>query len=346
MIPYLAAFSLPVLLYPIRRYSRMAYVFLLAGLWAMFAGLRNGIGGGDFYAYQQIYAGIVGFYLQAGKAFEPLFSLLCIAAKAAGIPYNGLLSIVALLIALPSAYVIDRRSEESALALFVFGIEWFLYVSFVVLRQGLAVGFSFLAIDFLLDKRWRGAVIAAAIAIGFHYSAIMLVPLFFCTGRLRNRTRLIFFLVAAAIFGVFELTSSRMAWRDATQGLFNRFLTYVSGGKVEPLNLLNYLEIGAVWLLIERYAEDAHPLLKNGYFVYSCCALAAMRQAIVIRFAWYPELALALLIPAICEARRVSRGARILLYGGLTAYFLAKTCRWLLLNGGGLGGFLPYSWIL
>jgi hypothetical protein len=57
MIPYLVAFALPIILFPLRKKSRIGYVFLLSAAWSLFAGLRLDIGGKDYFAYRDFFLG-------------------------------------------------------------------------------------------------------------------------------------------------------------------------------------------------------------------------------------------------------------------------------------------------
>jgi hypothetical protein len=345
MTAYFIAFALPLVLYPLRKRSRVLYVFLLAGAWALFAGLRSGIGGNDYYAYQDFYASISGFRIGQAASFEPLFCLLGISLKAIGLSYHGFLCVVALLGILPAVYVIDRRCEEPALGLYVYGMEWMLYASFVILREGIALGIAFLAFDALYDRKRLRFLCLAVLAGLFHSSAFVLLPLVFFTGELKPRTRSALLFATAALFLLLE-GGAYLGLYSGAQGITARLLRYIGWGAYERLNPLNVVEILLFWFLIARYASDSKPFERNLYFLYTCVALLAVGHAVIIRFGYYYELALAFLFPQIAYSKKVSTLERFLLVGFIAAYFLAKTFRWLSLNGFYLGGFLPYRTIL
>ena len=94
-----------------------------------------------------------------------------------------------------------------------------------------------------------------------------------------------------------------------------------------------------------RYASGAPALERNLYFLYSCVAMLSIGYSVLIRFGYFYEIGLAFLLPRIASSPRASRWERFFLPAGIIAYALAKLVRWLLLNGGGNGGFLPYRTI-
>lgn len=344
MIPYLVAFSLPVLLYPLRKRSRTAYVFLLASLWAIFAGIRVDIGGWDYDNYYDFYESIRGFSIGKAAYFEPLFCLLGVVAKAAGLNFHGFLCLVGVLGILPAVYVLEKRCAEPALPIFYYGIAWMLYGSFVILRQGLALGLAFMALDALMDKRrWTFAVFTL-VAGFFHNSAFVLLPVVLLDGELKPWLRNLLFIFAALAFVIIEGGSQILDYAHAG-GIVGRLLKFFVGSGLEPLNPLNILEILGFWFLIFRYGMDGPPVERNLYFLYACVALFSLRHAVAIRFGRYFELGLAFLLPRIAASPRASQMERILLSAGIMAYAFAKVARWLILNGGGNGGFLPYRTI-
>ncbi|HWP69325.1 MAG TPA: EpsG family protein, partial [Rectinemataceae bacterium] len=174
MAAYLLAFIAPLLLLPLRKKSSTAYVFVLAGLWSVFAGLRLDIGGNDYFAYRDAYISTAGFNDIAAR-FEPFFRLLMQFSRGLGMPYHGFLLIVAILGILPAVYVVERRSGDSPIGLYVYGIEFMLYGSFVILRQGIAIGIAFLIIDAVMDRKPVKALIFSILAAGFHYSGLILL---------------------------------------------------------------------------------------------------------------------------------------------------------------------------
>lgn len=321
-------------------------MFVLAGLWAVFAGLRNGIGGGDYFAYRDFYESISGTKAGMATYFEPGFRWLAAGVKAVGIPYHGFLGIVALLGILPAVYVIDRRIEKpeyAAFALFIYGIEWMFYNSFVVLREGIALGLAFLALDSLLDGQKLRFVLICLAAACFHISALVMLPLVFMNRELKSWVLKLILALAILAFAGLEGGAYVFNYGAAT-GIAGRLLKFWNGNNYEFLNPLNAIEICAFIWLIWHYAGDSDALERNMYFIYGCIAIMSVAHSVIIRFGYYYEIALALLLPRAAASKRAGIAERSLMVIGLTAYFLAKMARWLIKNSD--DGFLPYRTIL
>lgn len=348
---YLLAFVLPVALFPLRSRSRTAFVFALAGAWALFAGLRVEIGGKDYFAYSAFYDSLRGF-LGADSAkyrnWEPLFRLLAQGAKGMGLSWHGFLTLVALLGTLPAVYVIDRHSKDSPLGLFVYGVEFMLYGSFVVLRAGIAIGIGFLVVDYSRQGKFLGAAALALLAAGFHYSGLVLLLYLPFSLELSPRLRSLGWATAGilglvlALLAIYKIqVPGRLAWR---------LLHYVQRIGRSTLNPLNILEILGVAWLIGRYAKGSAPVLRNGFFLFMVLSLFATLEAIFVRLGSFFRLCLPLLYPMIARAEPEGRLERSLgaawVQSAIFLYYLAKISRWLLLNAGGHGGFLPYRWVL
>ncbi len=344
MLPYAIAFALPALFYPLRKQGALAYVFLLSAAWSVFAGLRVDIGGSDYFAYRDYFINSLAPGSWAGSNWEPLFKSVAWICRSVGLGYHGFLIVIALLGILPSSYVIEKRSQGNPVGLFIYGVEWMFYGSFVILRQGVAIGFAFLAFDALMDKRFKGFAVATACAIGFHYSALALLILPFFNWELKPWLRMTLFTSAGFVFLIIEGFSIFRVFELAYMGkLGARLLVYLVGGAREPINLLNVIEIAGLAYLVRRYASHAVALIRNSYFLYVCLAMASLQHAILLRFGFFFEIAVALLIPVVTDTGKDRGKERILFSTLLVLYYCAKIVRWLLLNASGPGGFLPYK---
>lgn len=376
MSAYLTAFILPILLLPLRRKSRTAYVFVLAGLWALFAGLRGEIGGKDYYVYRDAYLNAPdAVILPAG--FEPLFRALMQYCQRLGLPYNSFLLIAALLGILPAVQVIDRRTGGSSAALYIYGIEFMLYGSFVILRQGIAIGFAFLVLDAVMDGKRLKALLFVLMAAGFHASGFILLAFIILSGRISPRLRTLLYAVSAAagaLLIVFVMTDlNRLIWTSYT----DRFVHYFAGGGGMRINPLNFLEVTLVFILIWRTQRKVHPSLHNAFDIFLVFILYGTIEAIFVRIASYFRISELFLIAACLDDARGSsvpvREPRLphrlqpagqgflqsgtgrlaalidtllsdvrVLQTGIFCYYLAKITRWLLLNVNDIAIFLPY----
>jgi hypothetical protein len=349
MISYVLAFALPVALFPLRSRSRLAYVFVLAAAWSIFAGIRLDIGGKDYFAYRDFFVSLKGFQGISASSWEPLFRYLAGFCSYTGQSFHGFFTIVALLGILPAVYVIDRHSPDTPLALFVYGIEFMLYGSFVILRAGIAIGLGFLAMDATLRKRYAEAIAWALLATGFHYSAVALLLLVPFAFELRPWFRTVLYSIAgflgfALIFFLYTKPEILMS-----QPLFARLFQYmgnIAEGGGQRLNPLNILEVAALAFLLYRSASDAAPAVRNAFLLFAILLLFANIEAIFVRLGSFYKISVIFLIPYFVKGKPDSRLEKILGAGfipaGISLYYLAKIVRWLLVNAGGEGGFLPY----
>ncbi len=104
--------------------------------------------------------------------------------------------IVATVTIAPWAYVIYKRSDHPAISFVVlFTLPAYATVSLSAMRQGIAFGFSALVVDSWMDKKTKKALLMNLLAFCFHYSAIILLPLFFINKLKTYRHRYVSFIV-------------------------------------------------------------------------------------------------------------------------------------------------------
>ncbi len=349
MAAYLLAFIAPLALFPLRKKSRTAYVFILAGLWSVFAGLRLDIGGYDYLAYKDAYSSAAGFNDIAAR-FEPFFRLLIQCSQSLGLPYHGFLLIVAILGILPAVYVIERRSGETPIGLYVYGIEFMLYNSFIFLRQGVAIGVAFLVIDAVMDRKPIKALVFSILAAGFHYSALILLLYPLLSKELSPRARSALFALAAAAGAALFIVASSGLGSASSIRFVNQFINYIYGGGGMQINPLNFIEVAVLFFLIYRYAWNAAPVLGNAFLAFLVFTLYGTIEAVFIRFGSYFKIAVVLLLPLMVTGEALEKRKRHqfetnILQFGIFCYYLAKITRWLILNLNDIAVFLPYRTI-
>lgn len=362
MAPYLLAFIAPIALSPLRARNRVAYVFLLSAVWAVFAGIRGEIGGDDYFNYRNLYASLLPGQ-EPVWTYEPLFMAMARVSKAIGLPYHGFLAIVALLGILPSVYVIDKTTNGSSLGIFVYGIDFMLTLSFVYLRQGIAIGFAFLALDAMLDRKMGRSALCVVLAAGFHYSALALFAILFLRKEIGTGVRTALYAIAA-LLGMFIIVSFAYGTVDISENeLVRRLTKFLAGGGEMKINPLNFIEVLLLAITMRSFARacvaeagaDYLALLRNCFLIFLIFILYGTIEAIFIRFAGYFRIAVPILLsisarnaewfhlPRIRMIRKMPAPS----WGSLVSvmvfvYYLAKMTRWLILNAGGNGGFLPY----
>lgn len=80
-------------------------------------------------------------------------------------------------------YAIDKLTSQKNLALLVYYSGFFLLLELTQIRAGVAAGFFLLCIKPIRDRNYKKFLIFAALAFCFHYSAIVIFPLYFVGNR-------------------------------------------------------------------------------------------------------------------------------------------------------------------
>lgn len=169
-----------LLLYIAARYSeeKNTFFFITAAvaIYAVIFGLRSGVGM-DFWSYKRWYddalLGVTGY-----DHIEPGFRLMMSACASVRLPFSFFLGLVAFL-QLILIFLSVRKFKESYpfLALvFMLGGIWLSYAN--GLRQQLAFCIFAYSIQFIADRKWFRYYICIVVAMLFHTSAVILVPLY------------------------------------------------------------------------------------------------------------------------------------------------------------------------
>lgn len=345
---YLLIFSLPFMLIPLRKFKKETYIYLIAFAWVLFAGLRSKIGGADYFTYFLYYKNPFNIIGIKKLDYEPLFYLLVQTLRFLKVSFNGFLSIVSIFIILPPLLIVDKHTDGNPIAFYILGTELLFFNSFVILRQGIAIGFIFLAIDALYEQKLLKFTLLVIVATGFHYSAIIFLIIIIFNKRLTPFFRVGLFLLSVLIAALIEIILHLDKNLFTRYEILGRFLHYLPDP--EPLNILNYFEVGTVLFLFLRYniTEQFNKILFiNSYFIFLCFNVLSFYHAIFMRLGRFFEIGLIFLLPSIInKAWERSRREGALISLGLFIYTSAKFIRWLYINAYGPGGFLPYRWIL
>ncbi len=179
---YYTVFSILALATLVRAFAnstayRPLEFWLLAGGVVMFGGARYQVGA-DWDAYLH-------FYEETSLVFDPLIftreylfkSLVYIAGGVLGLDYCFFVLIIFTVAFGLKAWVIYKTSPSVPLAILIYYGTVFLYFDINGIRQGLALGFTMLAIFALLRKCPVGFYCCAAVAVLVHTSALVFLPL-------------------------------------------------------------------------------------------------------------------------------------------------------------------------
>jgi transmembrane protein EpsG len=182
MVLYVIAFFATTALIIFKERSpREAGLFIAFLLILALVGLRNEQVGNDTSSYYNIYWLIDNNpkHVYVSTYIEPLYRLLnrCV------LLFNGgpeaVIFISTLIIFALITRTIDTCSPSPLLSLAVlYGLGPFFFLHSGV-RQGIAIGLVFYGITFITQKKIIKYLITVIIAVGFHYSAIVFLPMYF-----------------------------------------------------------------------------------------------------------------------------------------------------------------------
>lgn len=272
MTAYLTVLLIVVLIvYGARRSGRGGPAALGVGaasaLMILFAGLRDSSVGTDTGIYVYQFAQVDSLQSAFAGDMEAGFLLLNWAAKLISDSYASLLLLIAAIIVPLYVSTIVRlvKRYETGIYLFItLGLYSFFFNG---ARQAIAAAICFWAIRFIIDRRFIPYAAAVGLALLFHQTALVTLPLYFLAVPRLRISRLAALLAAslllAAFLGVFVDFAAEL--------LDDRFATYAAAGEGGGRVLGMFLLIqGAFLVWLRRFIgedRDIYTRLLNIYLV-------------------------------------------------------------------------------
>lgn len=109
---------------------------------------------------------------------EPAYRLLMEGALWSGLGFRAVIAICALISTACVFCAIFRFSRWPTLATFLYVATGNYFLSLNIMRQYVAIGIGLLAVAFVTDRKPWKFLLYVAIATAFHYSAVLLLPLY------------------------------------------------------------------------------------------------------------------------------------------------------------------------
>lgn len=190
MFLYIFIFLVIVFLYVMNLYNPQSTKVLIAimAFLAIFVGISDMLGGYDRYIYAELFDQLAnrmrggrnifdtGLFRHYGNEFGYCFLNVGVALFSAN---RYIFILVATLIIYTCLYFsFKRHTNNYAFAIILFLGLWFFF-SFTYLRQVLAASIAWLAIKYISERDIKRFLIVVFIAVTFHNSAIILLPLYF-----------------------------------------------------------------------------------------------------------------------------------------------------------------------
>jgi hypothetical protein len=315
------------------------FIFVTA---SFFVGLRDMIGGYDVYIYAEVYESSRSF-LMAFDKMEIGFRIFYYILKYVSNDRYFMFLLMAFLIFSFQFYTIKKYSPLIYFSIFLFFCKFFL-MSFVYLRQGLAMGIVTLAIPYALRKKYLYIFIIMSIAFFIHKSSIIVVPLLLVINIELKKTQ---------IFSMFVIVLI-IAFTPLNQVLFGFLLDSFESGdktsyisKTSSVNVFYFLEILVILFFSlkfqkEFYKTKVSKMVFNGLIFYVLVTLLSIRNGTFIRFSWYFLIFLFLGIPYyvnFIKSIKLKKLSKVM----FVVYFSLLFFRLLILYDG--GDFMPYKTI-
>ena len=343
MIPYILLFSFASFLYfiPSDRKSEIGYyLFLIVTI--LFSGLRDMIGGYDVYIYAEVYESAIKQMIEF-SAFEIGFRWLYYFLRLFSENRFFMFFVCALIIMSTHFYSVKKNSNLVYFSLFILFCKFFL-MSFVYLRQGIAMGIVWLSISYILKRDFKRFILILLLAFLIHKSSIIFLPIYFIATKKLNQLNMFVIAIAALIISITPLMSYFMTF--ISESVDNeKVKVYVS--KSGGINLFYLLEsLLLIYLIlkfsVQFYLSNKGIMILNGLYLYVLINIIALTNASFIRFGWYYFIFLVLALPQIFYFIKQLE-IRKLFKAGIYLYYSLLFFRLLIVYDD--GDFMPYKTI-
>ena len=344
MLPYALVFAL-VLFLAIKnnpKIDKRRYYFVIS-VFTLFAGFRDMIGGYDVYIYADVYEAtteiILGF-----DGFDYGYRLFYLFLRLFSEDRHFMFFMVGMLYYVVQAYVIKKHSPLFYLSLFIIFCKFYL-MSFVYLRQELAMVVCWLSIPYILDRKYIKFFGLMAVAFLFHKSALLFLPLYFIAPIKFPKFGILLISVVTLFLFLTPLGDQLLVLLISdTEGLERVEKYYANSTGINPFYLIEAVILIFILLYYRAYfySSKHKTLIANGFFLYILVTLFAVKNGAFIRFNWYYLffIAIGLTYPILATKEVKTKGLikfTVLLYFSLL--FIKLLFSW------DDGDFMPYKTI-
>ena len=275
---------------------------------------------------------------------EPAYRLLMEGAWRSGLGFRSILATCALITTACVFFAIFRFSRWPTLAVFLFVATGNYFLTLNIMRQYVAIGIGLVAVATIADRRpWRFMLCVAA-ATAFHYSAVLLLPLY-ALSRIELNPRRGAMVVAAALALSF-VAAPVVPW--ALRAVGSEYTKYFSPKFIEDgfewmffaINCC-FLAMGA-WYWRGATAGNRLFAIWYGMTVLGTAALAfSGALPLMKRVNYYYAAPQFLMLPEMLLAEENPRRRHVLTALVVTAFIAETVVSVYFLNKNGV---LPYRW--
>lgn len=180
--------------------SKFFYIVMIFML--LFVGFRYKVGH-DWNTYFHIHK-MNTWHLTNGDFIEPTFTIISKITKL--LSSNHIISFQILIFAYAAislgsyTYVIDKYSKNKVTSVFILFPMYILNTVFGQIRYGVALAICLLSIRYIINKDFKKYILTILIAASFHFTAIVLIPVYFLANiKISNKNKLIILIIAIVI---------------------------------------------------------------------------------------------------------------------------------------------------
>jgi hypothetical protein len=340
MYIYIILLTLASILYYSRnnKNNMLFIVFLILAIGI--AGFRDMIGGYDVYIYSEIYESldkIKNLYI----TFEPGFVLYYKALRVFNEDRYFMFFVSSCIVLGFYIYYLKKISVFFYFSLFIFFCKFYL-MSFVYLRQGLAMVLVFSSLYFLLKHKKKWAILLAIAAIFTHKSAIVFLPFIFVCNLKFSYLQITFIIAVIALLSFSPLGTILLS--NAGDALNEEKITAYAN-KTGSVNIFYIIE-GFIILVLafffrdKFYANKNTIIYYNGILFYGLIIIFGITNATFVRLAWYYFMFICLGLPYIyyfIDFKNIKQLFRNMVF----VYYALIFIRLMIVFDG--GDFMPYK---
>jgi hypothetical protein len=344
MLPYALVFAL-IFFLALRNkpYPQKTWYYFVISVFTLFAGFRDMIGGYDVYIYAAVYEATKEFIL-GYDAFDYGYRLLYLFLRLFSEDRHFMFFMVGMLYYVVQAYVIKKHSPLFYLSLFIIFCKFYL-MSFVYLRQELAMVVCWLSIPYILDRKYIKFFGLMAVAFLFHKSALLFLPLYFIAPIKFPKLGILLISVVTLFLSLTPLSDFLLEQLISdTEALARVEKYYANSTGVNPFYLIEAGILIFILLYYKSYfySSKHKTLIANGFFLYILVTLFSVKNGAFIRFNWYYLffIAVGLTYPILATKGLKTKG---LIKFGILLYFSLLFFR--SLTSWDAGDLMPYKTI-
>ena len=251
------------------------------------AGFRDMIGGFDVYVYSQVYESSI-LTIDNFQFFEPGFVIFYRILNYASSDRAFMFFVTSAIILGGHYYFFKKLSIWPYFTIFIFFCKFYL-MSFVYLRQGIAMVLVLGAISFLVKKEYLKSILILTLASFFHRSVIVFVPFIFFAYYRFSYLQIIVLALLLAVLSLSGLGADMIL--EFSQSSDNNKLTQyaLKSGTINYFYAIEGLLIVILTLNFRHkfYLNQKNVIYFNGILIYGLIIIFSITNATFIRFSWF-----------------------------------------------------------